>query len=599
MAVVAFGAVRPEGRVERLLPEMWRSDAGERLRPLADVIQSGGGAACLQLGHGGRQVSPRVIGRPPVAPSPVPPRVHVEVPPHAMSTVEVEDVVASFGHAAGQAAEAGFDAVELHGAHGYLVQQFLSADSNQRDDRFGGPDVTSRARFGIEVIEAIRSAAPELSLFVRINGDDLVPGGLTREDAAAAARAFVAAGAQAVVVSAGVYGSVPYTIPLLDDPEATFLDACRTVRAAVDVPVVAVGRVSTPATAEALLAAGHADAVALGRALLADPDWITKAAHGQPGAIRPCIATVQGCAGMLQHGDPISCSVNPDVGREHLAAPHAPTREQVTVVGGGVGGLEAARRAAELGHDVVLLERGRRLGGAAVRAAATPPLGQLHRLVHWYERELERLGVIVHLDTEADADVVAASAPDLVVLAVGAAEAPPIIDGYDELPAWTASDLLDGGASTFGTTTVPARLAVLGAGQRALATALWCVDQGVEAVVVADGRVGSDTSGLARRALLDRLARQGVVVHPGRAAALTPTGVVVDAGGMTMQVPADGVVLADPLRPVPAEGLAPNGVAAVRVGDAREPRDVASAIAEGRDAIDGHARAVVPTANPR
>lgn len=606
MAVVAFGAVSPEGRVERMIPEMWRADAGDRLVPLVEAIHDVGAAACLQLGHGGRQVSPRVTGREPVAPSPVPPMVHVETPPHGLSLAEVEQVVGAFGHAAGQAAAAGFDAIELHGGHGYLVQQFLAAASNRRADRYGGADVAARARFGTEVVQAIRAAAPDLTLLVRINGDDLVPGGQTRDDAVAAARAFVDAGAQAIVVSAGVYGSVPYTIPLLDDDEVTFLDPCRHVRGAVAVPVVAVGRISTPATAEAILARGDADAVALGRALLTDPDWVAKATAGRPGDIRPCIATVQGCAGMLQHGEPISCSVNPDVGREHLpplpAALPSGSGGRITVVGGGVAGLEAARRAAELGHAVTLFERTGRLGGATLLAATVPALAHFAKLVTWFERMLDAAGVDVRLDAVPDAAELEATEPELVVIATGAREAPPVLDGYEHLPAWLASELLAGASSSLDTG-LPGTLAVLGAGQRALATAGWAAARGVETTVLADGRVGSDTSGLARRAMIDRLRRTGVAILAGRASELTPDGVrytavpgrsetLADAHGGLLRC--EGVVVAEPLRPVPAGARAPAGVEAVHVGDARDPADIASAIADARDTIDAHVRERLP-----
>lgn len=585
MAVVAFGAVAPEGRVERMLPEMWRDTAGRVLVPLVEAIHGTGAAACLQLGHGGRQVSPRVTGVAPVAPSPVPPRVHVEQDPHALSTAEVGEIVAAFGHAAAQAAAAGFDAIELHGAHGYLVQQFLSAESNRREDVYGGADVAARARFGVEVVRAIRAAAPDLALLVRINGDDLVPGGQTRDDAAAAARAFAAAGADGIVVSAGVYGSVPYTIPLLDDDEATFLDPCRHVKASVDVPVIAVGRISTPATAEGILARGDADGIALGRALLADPDWVAKAAAGRPGDIRPCIATVQGCAGMLQHGEPISCSVNPDVGREHHRTPVGGHAGQVVVIGGGVAGMEAARRAVEQGCTVTLIERGERLGGATALAAQVPALAHFGKLVAWYERTLEAAGVDVRLGAAATTAGVAAVDPRLVVVATGAAEAPPVVDGYEHLPAWLATELLAGGVSSLGTH-LPGTVTVVGGGQRSLAMASWLAARGVQAAVLAEGRVGTDTSGLARRAMLDRLRRVGVVVHTGRMAALTPDGVLVEGPGGTALLPCEGVVVAEPLRPVPAEGLAPLGVPVERVGDARDPRDIAAAVAEARDAVD-------------
>ena len=241
MAVVAFGAVSPEGRVEQKIPWMWRGDAAEIMAPLAAAIRDNGTVPCLQLGHGGRQASPTVTGSQPVAPSAVAPDVHVRQAPRELNLGEIEALVTAFAEAAVKAAQAGFSAVEVHAAHGYLIQQFLSAASNQRSDCYGGATVSERSRFGAEIITAIKTAAPNLAIVVRINGADLVPDGLTAPDAIEAASMFSMAGADAFVVSAGVYGSVPYTIPLLDDPEGTFVHLAAAVRLAVDAPVIAVG----------------------------------------------------------------------------------------------------------------------------------------------------------------------------------------------------------------------------------------------------------------------------------------------------------------------------------------------------------------------
>lgn len=585
MAVVAFGAVAPEGRVEDAIPWMWRDEAAAVLAPLASAIAQRGALPCLQLGHGGRQVSPRVTGTAPVAPSAIAPAVHVDVPPRALTTAEAEDVVAAFGDAAAKAAGAGFEAVEVHAGHGYLIQQFLAPDSNRRDDRFGGATTAERARFGIEVVRAVR-AATQGAVLVRLNGDDLVPGGLTRGDAAVFAELVAAAGADAIVVSSGVYGSVPYSIPLLDDPEATFLDAAAHVRRRVGVPVIAVGRFTRPAAADAAIARGDCDAVAVGRALLADPRWVEKAAAGEDPAIRPCIATVQGCAGMLQHGDPISCSVNPDVGREARPPTPSGAPRSVLVVGGGVAGMEAARRAAELGHEVLLLERESQPGGLARLAAGAPALGALHRLVAWYAWALQRAGVEVRCGVDATGDSLPAA--DVVVVAVGARSEVPAVDGYEHLPAWPLEDLLAGRPSSLETTALPATAVVAGGDQRALAGALWLAHRGSEVTVLAPGRLGEGTSGLARRALLTRMERLGVAVVRDRLAGLAP-GAVLGRDGACL--PADGVVLAERTRPERLPGLDRLAGHVAVVGDARQPRDIATAIAEGRDTIDALATA--------
>ena len=595
LAVVAFGAVAPEGRVEEKLPWMWRPDAEQVMRPLAAAIRAQGALPCLQLGHGGRQVSPRVIGGPPVGPSPLAIAVHnTEIPPRALTVDEIEEIVAAFGRAARKAADAGFAAVEIHGAHGYLIQQFLSPQSNERSDEYGGVTVTERARFGMEVIAEVRRAAPQLAVVVRINGSDVVPGGLTPSDAAEAAVAFVAAGAQALLVSAGVYGSVPYTIPLLDDAEATFLDNAAFIKAAVDVPVIAVGRFSLPATAEAAIANRQCDAIAIGRGLLADPDWVAKAAAGRVADIRPCIATVQGCAGMLQHGGEISCAVNPSVGRESLPRVDRPASgSSIVVIGGGPAGLESARRAAELGHHVVLHERLGHLGGAVALAAQTPVLAHLRRLVTWYERQLASLGVDVRLGSEARATDGADA--DLVIVAVGASTSVPLIDGYEHLPAWTLEDLMTGEPSTLGPFPLPARPVVVGGGTRALSLALWLSVGGAEPTILSDGRLGTDNSGLTRRALITRLRNRGIRTLTGRPTALLPDSVAwTDGAAAPGRLEADALIVCEPLvsNRFDAAGLA----RVVQVGDARRVGDIPAAITDARDAIDAFTRSAAPTA---
>jgi 2,4-dienoyl-CoA reductase-like NADH-dependent reductase (Old Yellow Enzyme family)/thioredoxin reductase len=588
MAVVAFGAVAPEGRVERQIPWMWNTDTDEAMGPLAEAISYQGAVPCLQLGHGGRQVSPRVTGQTPVGPSAVAPDVHVKDPPRELTTPEVEAIVTAFGAAAQRAASAGFGAIELHGAHGYLVHQFLSASANQRTDRYGGVTLFDRARFGIEVIEAIQAGAPDLALTVRLNGEDLIPGGMTSQDAGVVASLFEAAGCDAIVVSGGVYGSVPYTIPLLNDSEATFLAAAEVVRRHVSIPVVAVGRITRPETAEDAIATGQCDAVAIGRALLSDPDWVVKAAEGRTGDIRPCIATVQGCAGMLQHGEAISCSVNPELGRERRTHLRTDSRHlRLVVIGAGPAGMEAAIAATERGHTATLIERDSGVGGALRTAAATPPLRHLEQLIGWYERRLSQLGVDLRLSTEASVDLIDALEPDGVVVATGAATEIPTLEGYDLLPAWRLEDAIAGLASTLDSTGLPENVVVIGGGQRALAGALWAAEQGSSVSLLAKGRTGEDTSGLARRALLQRLDSAGVKLCKGQAIAIVSGGIQCEfESGERGLLPGDGVLLADPLRPsIPAAVGALNWQA-VRIGDCKLPRGIAAAVVEGQEALD-------------
>ena len=589
LATVGFSAVAPEGRVENAIAWLWPEGAAEALAPLAEAIASTGAHPCIQLGHGGRQVSPDVIGEQPVAPSAVRAGAHVRIAPRALATAEAEDIVTAFGRAARRAAESGFGAVEVHAGHGYLIQQFLSAESNRRNDRFGGASVVARSRFGCEALEAVRAAAPELTVLVRINGSDLVPGGLQVEDAVLAARRFAEAGADAFVVSAGVYGSVPWTIPLLDDPEGAFLDLAAEVRRTVDVPVIGVGRITTPESAEGALASGQCDAVGLGRALLADENWVAKARDGHSERIRPCIATVEGCAGRLQYGEGISCSVNPGVGREaHRPLERATSLGRVLVVGGGPAGMEAARRAAQLGHEVHLVERADRLGGALNLAAATPGLAHMARLAGWYEGELERLDVTVTLGSEVGADELGGFPAECLILATGAETAPEVLDGYEHLPAWTLEGLLAGRPSSHDTWHLIDPVAVLGGGGRALAIALWCRRGGYRVSLLSAERIGHDTSGLARRAYLTRLAPE--FAEQGQAVRMNEAGVEWrNRAGETSILPARSIVVAEPVRSRVPAALAPpggTGVRIERIGDARSPRTISDAIAEARQVVE-------------
>ena len=272
-----------------------------------------------------------------------------------------------------------------------------------------------------------------------------------------------------------------------------------------------------------------------------------------------------------------------------LGASTRPSR--VAVVGAGPAGLEAACRAAEAGHEVVLLERCVHTGGALAVAARSPTLRRLERLVGWFDRRLAAAGVDLRTETMATAPIVAALAPELVVVAVGSVTDPPVLDGYDLLPAWTIEDMLCGRASTLGGRLAPTRPVVIGAGRPALAGALACAATGADVALLCRERPGFDASGLIRRAYLARLEREGVRRVRGRPLALTADGVrFVDDDGDEGFVGGDGVVIADRRGPVALAGLDDLEAQVVVVGDARAPRDIASAIAEGREAVDAFTR---------
>lgn len=397
------------------------------MEELSSVIRRGGAKAALQLQHA---------------------RFHSkgdETPGgriESFSSVDpemIETAINAFAQAAVRARKAGFDAVEIHACHGSMIPQFFSPLINQRSDQWG----QDRDLMGVRVVEAVRAAVgPDFPVIVRVSGEEGVPGGFTIEDTVRRARRLEAAGADAIHVSSGSRSSLAARaeeVGPLYFPMGHLLKHARKVKAAVNLPVIGVGKIMVPRLAREALEHGWADIVALSRPIIADPDYPRKALAGQDDAIRPCIGCNYCYHRVAFRQLSIRCAVNPGRGREsrRIALP-AGTPKRVLVAGGGPAGMEAALTAANRGHRVTLCEKTDRLGGQVRLAAAVPGLntGRLRAIIEFQARELDRLGVTVHLDREVDAPLLAEEKPDVVVVASGACFHRP------DLPGRTEADLM-------------------------------------------------------------------------------------------------------------------------------------------------------------
>jgi 2,4-dienoyl-CoA reductase-like NADH-dependent reductase (Old Yellow Enzyme family)/thioredoxin reductase len=473
------------------------------LKQLVDVIHAYDVKTSLQLYHAGRQRYGLVAGPPTLSPSGIPDPVRKD-PTRAITVEEIETLVEEYAQAARRAQEAGFDGVEVHCAHGYLLAGFLSPFQNRRTDEYGG-SVWNRTRIVRQIFERIRTVTgDDLLLQVRINGHDYVNGGNTLEDAQEIAKILVDAGAEVVHVSAGMAPSGQYTFLPAAIPQGYNVYLAEGVKEAVgpDVPVIAVGAIEDPIFAEKVLARGRVDFVAIGRPLFADPEWPNKAREGRLEEIRPCLRCSKS-AGVWP--EDMRCTVNAAVGQEAAFEEGllpADEPKAVLVVGAGPAGLEAARLAALRGHAVTLADKADQIGGKITLAAIPPDKDQQKKWLDYYAHEMARLGVRVEPGREVTVEDVDELDPDVVVVATGGRPLlPKSIRGLDHPNVVTADDVLLGRAQ------VGQSVAVVGGSSMGVETAEFILQEPGKKVVVVEMMhdILTDISHDAELALLDKL----------------------------------------------------------------------------------------------
>jgi 2,4-dienoyl-CoA reductase-like NADH-dependent reductase (Old Yellow Enzyme family) len=400
------------------------------LTRLVDEIHRGGAKASIQLGHGGGHTRRDICGETPVAPSAIPHAVfevtNETIVPEEMSRQRIGATVASFAQAAVRAQKSGFDCVEIHAAHGYLISQFLTPFENRRADEYGG-SLENRARFGLEVLRAVKAAVPGMPVIYRISVDDYFPAGIDFAAGKQAAIWAADAGADALHIAAGHYRSLPSAermIPPMAYPDATFLDYAAAIKTAVSVPVIAVGRLCDPDRAAAAIASGKADFIALGRSLIADPDWVEKLRRGEPA--RRCLAC-NTCVNDMRGGAQLRCVVNGAAGQEtwfEVATP--PAGERIAVIGAGPAGLTYASHVAD-NNKVTLFEREGRAGGAFRYAGKAPLFQEVVANQDSFDRYVQQLvAVCIGKGAEFRYGIDVTRAPELlaffdrIVIATGA-----------------------------------------------------------------------------------------------------------------------------------------------------------------------------------
>lgn len=572
----AYVEPRGKGSIRQLAVDHDNKIPG--LKELATAIQANGAKAALQLFHGGRQSHSSIIGTQPVSASEVFCRLTRETP-RALTVEEIQDVIEAFAEGTRRTKAAGFDAVEIHGAHGYLINQFLSPLTNKRTDKYGG-DVKARTRFLLEILELTRDkVGSDYPILCRINGDDYIEGGLALEEAKRIAQMLEAAGVDALHISGGIYDSpVPVTTGPMALPRGHMVHLAARIKKVVNVPVIAVGRINDPELAEKILQEGKADLVSMGRALLADPELAKKAAAGALDDIRRCTACDE-CIARLFFNENIACSVNAALGREDkYRIRKAEVPKRVFIVGGGPAGMEAARVSALRGHEVVLYEKSDRLGGQLNLAVVPPHKEEMKSVAPYLENQIRKLGVKVVLGEEVTPLLVEKIKPDVVFIATGSIPTIPEILGVKGDHVVIAHDVLTGKAS------VKERVVVVGGGMVGAETAEFLAEKGKKMTILEMlRRIGMDMVPMAILMLYKRLKKLGVdMITNAKVEEITEDGVVYEKDGEKQTVEADSVVLAAGSKPnISLMKALEDKVAEIyAIGNAKEPGNVLEAIHE-------------------
>ena len=419
---------------------------------ITDAIHEHDGKVIGQLLHMGRQIYPGYSRTPPWSPSPIPCPIN-KVVPHEMTQAEIQEIIEHFVISARHAKLGGMDGVEIHGAHGYLIQQFMSPWSNHRQDNYGGT-LENRLRFAYEVIDAVRNeVGNDFVVGFRLSGAEFTEGGLDITQMTGISR-LLSETTQLDYLSVSQSNYNPHSfqtmIPDMHFERAPYIYLSAAIKDSVgdDIPVFTVGRILDPIQAEEILASGAADMVGMTRAHIADPEIVRKTQENRIDDIRLCISCNQGCADQIHKRNTMSCLQNPTVGFERTRGLDAYQKtvsnpRKVIVIGGGVAGMEAAIVAKQRGHDVTLYEASDKLGGQINTLVKVPERAEFYDTVRWRVHTLKQLNVPIHLHTKATPEFIQSQQPDVVILATGAKPVQYSIQGYPDEKISTAEQVLN------------------------------------------------------------------------------------------------------------------------------------------------------------
>lgn len=504
--IVENTAIDPAGRVNDGMLCIYNDKFIPGLKRLVNGIHEIGGKIMIQLSHAGKEALPYYTGLEPVSPSAIPSPLTKQVPKE-LTIEEIQSIVHKFAEGAARAAKAGFDGVEIHMAHGYLVNQFFSPESNVRTDDYGG-DTVRRSRFAKEIVESIKKCTPiDYPVVCRISADEYTDKGLKLEESKEIARILETAGASAIHVSACNYASAFYNIPCYYLEEGCFIHLAEGIKSVIKIPVLAVGRIVNPAMAEGMLEENKADLIVFGRTLIADPHFPNKVREGRIDDIRTCLSCNR-CIESISDKKLI-CTVNPYIGKEgipHLQKTSRP--KKILVIGGGPAGLSAAHTLSVRGHNVTLWEKEPQLGGSFRYASMAPKKEPMRKFLDYLINLVKKTNTSIHLNTEATALSIKQFAADVVVLAHGANHVPAEINGAQ------ANGVLNVKRAFISADSLGNNIAIVGGGPEGCELADFLASKGKKITVIEMRRVlGLELVAHPRYHVCERLKKMGAHLY--------------------------------------------------------------------------------------
>lgn len=442
LVVTEYFGIKPNAGFFPRMLGIWNDELIESHRQLTDRVHAVGGKIAAQISHAGRETFTGITDENLVAPSPYR-DVDGHENPRELTIPEIKEIVELYGDTALNLKKAGFDAVEIYAAHGYLISEFLSSYANKRIDEYGGT-LENRCRFLLEIVENIRKkVGADYPVMIRLSVEEYMPGGLSIAETRVIAMKLEQAGIDAISCSQGIFTNSYNIVEPSYLPPAVFVNNAEEIKKVVNIPVITAGRITEGNIALSVLESGKADIIGMGRASLADPDFPNKLKEGKLSEIRHCIGCVQGCIGENMRANNCHCLVNPLIDREYeLKITEAKVKKNIFIAGAGVTGCEAAIVAAERGHNVTLFEKADRIGGQWHVAALPPGKAEFLTFLQWQLNRLNDLGVKIHYNTELTVDMVKEAMPDEVFIATGSTPFIPPIKGVEKSNVVQANDVL-------------------------------------------------------------------------------------------------------------------------------------------------------------